>query len=122
VCLDIHIEQEADLTVVNARTHLMLLLPPYCCSGDLFFTDWSDMDMNVRMKYWDRKFKTLLSYPQVSLAQGAGGEIFGGGGPCVVTTGFRRGDGILGQEVCCFAQLRVFGEGHAVCSCKRDLG
>lgn len=33
--------------------------------GDLFFTDWSDMDMNIRMKYWDRKFKTLLSYPQV---------------------------------------------------------
>lgn len=24
------------------------------------------MDINVRMKYWDRKFKTLLSYPQVS--------------------------------------------------------
>jgi hypothetical protein len=23
------------------------------------------MDMNIRMKYWDRKFKTLLSYPQV---------------------------------------------------------
>jgi hypothetical protein len=75
--LDIHIEQEADLTVVNARTHLMLLLPPYCCSGDLFFTDWSDMDMNVRMKYWDRKFKTLLSYPQVSLAQGGEGTCDG---------------------------------------------
>ena len=35
------------------------------CAGDLFFTDWSDMDINVRMKYWDRKFKTLLSFPQV---------------------------------------------------------
>lgn len=32
---------------------------------DLFFTDWSDMDIDVRMKYWDRKFKTLTSFPQV---------------------------------------------------------
>ena len=43
------------------------------CAGDLFFTDWSDMDINVRMKYWDRKFKTLLSFPQVGGGWGGGG-------------------------------------------------
>jgi hypothetical protein len=40
---------------------------PFLHPGDLFFTDWSDMDINVRMKNWDRKFKTLTSYPQVGV-------------------------------------------------------
>lgn len=34
--------------------------------GDLFFTDWSDMPTDVRMKNWDRRFKLLTSYPQVN--------------------------------------------------------
>lgn len=50
------------LIAAAADCWLFVFCPP---SGDLFFTDWSDMDMNIRMKYWDRKFKTLLSYPQV---------------------------------------------------------
>eukprot|EP00775_Hariotina_reticulata_P004907 gene4907-5151_t len=33
--------------------------------GQLFFTDWTDMDLITRMKNWDRCFKTLTSYPQV---------------------------------------------------------
>lgn len=50
-----------------AVSHCHLLSPPHTLShaDDLFFTDWSDMDIDVRMKYWDRKFKTLTSYPQV---------------------------------------------------------
>lgn len=31
----------------------------------MFFTDWSDFDVSTRMAAWDRKFKTLTSYPQV---------------------------------------------------------
>jgi hypothetical protein len=40
---------------------LLLLLP----AGDLFFTDWTDMPLETRMKNWDRRFKLLTAYPQV---------------------------------------------------------
>jgi D-lactate dehydrogenase len=40
-------------------------LDVYANEGALFFTDWSSMDASKRMRFWDRKFKTLLSYPQV---------------------------------------------------------
>lgn len=32
--------------------------------GSLFFTDWTSMDPSIRMKFWDKKFKTMLAYPQ----------------------------------------------------------
>lgn len=32
--------------------------------ASLFFTDWTTMDRKVRMAAWDRRFKTLLSFPQ----------------------------------------------------------
>jgi hypothetical protein len=34
-------------------------------TGELFFTDWTDMPLETRMKNWDRRFKLLTSYPQV---------------------------------------------------------
>jgi D-lactate dehydrogenase len=40
-------------------------LDVYDNEGSLFFTDWSSMDPARRMKFWDRRFKTLISYPQV---------------------------------------------------------
>jgi D-lactate dehydrogenase len=40
-------------------------LDVYANEGALFFTDWSSMDPSRRMKFWDRRFKTLISYPQV---------------------------------------------------------
>lgn len=40
-------------------------LDVYANEGALFFTDWTSMDTSKRMKFWDRKFKTLISYPQV---------------------------------------------------------
>jgi len=40
-------------------------LDVYANEGALFFTDWSSMDAARRMKSWDRRFKTLISYPQV---------------------------------------------------------
>lgn len=33
--------------------------------ADMFFTDWTDMDLETRMKAWDRKFYALTSFPQV---------------------------------------------------------
>eukprot|EP00878_Enallax_costatus_P017913 GHUV01018835.1.p1 GENE.GHUV01018835.1~~GHUV01018835.1.p1 ORF type:complete len:293 (+),score=47.53 GHUV01018835.1:318-1196(+) len=33
--------------------------------ADLFFTDWTDLDITTRMTNWDRKFKVLTSYPNV---------------------------------------------------------
>ncbi len=33
-------------------------------AASLFFTDWTTMDRKVRMAAWDRRFKTLLSFPQ----------------------------------------------------------
>jgi D-lactate dehydrogenase len=33
--------------------------------GELFFTDWTDLDIATRMQKWDRRFKVLTSYPQV---------------------------------------------------------
>lgn len=37
--------------------------------ADLFFSDWTDMDLKTRMGNWDRRFKLLTSYPQVRLGQ-----------------------------------------------------
>jgi hypothetical protein len=34
-------------------------------TGQLFFTDWTEMDLATRMSNWDRCFKVLTSYPQV---------------------------------------------------------
>eukprot|EP00879_Flechtneria_rotunda_P029563 GHRR01031985.1.p1 GENE.GHRR01031985.1~~GHRR01031985.1.p1 ORF type:complete len:119 (+),score=16.26 GHRR01031985.1:209-565(+) len=34
-------------------------------TGSLFFTDWAELDIKTRMKFWDRRFKVLISYPQV---------------------------------------------------------
>lgn len=39
-----------------------------CLAADMFFTDWTDMDIMTRMRNWDRKFKVLTSYPNVSVA------------------------------------------------------
>jgi len=39
--------------------------------GSLFFNDWTSLDPTKRMKFWDKRFKNLVSYPQV-------GEIFRG--------------------------------------------
>lgn len=33
--------------------------------ANIFFEDWTDMDLMTRMKNWDRKFKVLTSYPNV---------------------------------------------------------
>lgn len=38
-------------------------------AGELFFTDWSELDTNLRMQTWDRKFAILTSYPQVGIAK-----------------------------------------------------
>eukprot|EP00879_Flechtneria_rotunda_P015029 GHRR01015704.1.p1 GENE.GHRR01015704.1~~GHRR01015704.1.p1 ORF type:complete len:393 (+),score=96.93 GHRR01015704.1:684-1862(+) len=40
-------------------------LDVYENEGTLFFTDWTEMDLKIRMKSWDRRFKVLTSYPQV---------------------------------------------------------
>eukprot|EP00882_Tetradesmus_deserticola_P028352 GHRQ01031581.1.p1 GENE.GHRQ01031581.1~~GHRQ01031581.1.p1 ORF type:complete len:179 (+),score=72.08 GHRQ01031581.1:418-954(+) len=40
-------------------------LDVYEAEGGLFFTDWTDMPLDVRMKNWDRGFKMLTAYPQV---------------------------------------------------------
>jgi hypothetical protein len=66
---------------------LVLLVRPPCCAcwccwcdphavpagvtGSLFFKDWTSVDDDVRMANWDRRFKLLLSYPQVG-GQGEG--------------------------------------------------
>lgn len=34
-------------------------------AGDLFFRDYTIYDSASRMKAWNRKFKLLLTYPQV---------------------------------------------------------
>ncbi|GIM00560.1 hypothetical protein Vretimale_5555, partial [Volvox reticuliferus] len=40
-------------------------LDVYENEGGLFFVDYTMYDTQMRMQKWDRKFKTLLSYPQV---------------------------------------------------------
>ncbi|KXZ56322.1 hypothetical protein GPECTOR_1g284 [Gonium pectorale] len=40
-------------------------LDVYENEGSLFFVDYTMYELRTRMQKWDRKFKTLLSYPQV---------------------------------------------------------
>lgn len=42
-------------------------------SGSLFFEDWTLLDAKDRMRFWDRRFKELVAFPQAS---GGGGEGF----------------------------------------------
>lgn len=36
--------------------------------GELFFVDWTMFETAERMKHWDRRFKLLVSYPEVLLS------------------------------------------------------
>ncbi|KAI8475368.1 MAG: D-isomer-specific 2-hydroxyacid dehydrogenase NAD-binding protein [Monoraphidium minutum] len=40
-------------------------LDVYENEGSLFFQDWTSMQARDRMKFWDRRFKELVAYPQV---------------------------------------------------------
>ena len=58
--------------VCSCNPMLRLLCCCCCCwwwwcspPGKLFFKDWSSVNEDQRMANWDKKFKLLLSYPQV---------------------------------------------------------
>lgn len=48
-----------------ASHSVLLMLLGVLQAGELFFTDWTDLDIATRMQKWDRRFKVLTSYPQV---------------------------------------------------------
>ena len=59
------VDDEAVMAGMESGQIGALGLDVYDNEGALFFTDWTAMDPADRMKNWDRRFKTLISYPQV---------------------------------------------------------